>query len=132
MAKINEKKYKNVILFFANKIQNGTLGKLKLMKLLYFLDFDFFEKYGRSVTGDEYLRFEHGPVPRMGEKILNDIKGKGVRIISRKIGDGYNNQQLIQEYNIKQINRLPNSFFRDILILLSKRTINLLEVFKCH
>ena len=57
MAKINEKKYKNAILFFANRIRNGTLGKLKLMKLLYFLDFDFFEKYGRSVTGDEYLRF---------------------------------------------------------------------------
>src|SRR3989344_2714758 len=34
MAHINEKKYKNAILFFAGKIQNGTLGKLKMMKLL--------------------------------------------------------------------------------------------------
>ncbi len=48
--KIDEKKYKNAILFFAKKIQNGTLGKLKLMKLLYFLDFDFFEKYGRAAA----------------------------------------------------------------------------------
>ena len=36
MAKINEEKYKNVILFFANKIKNGTLGKLKMMKLYTF------------------------------------------------------------------------------------------------
>ena len=58
MAKIDEKKYRNIILFFANRVRNGTLGKLKLMKLLYFLDFDFFEKYGKSISGDEYLRFE--------------------------------------------------------------------------
>jgi len=43
MPHINEKKYKNAILFFAKKTQNGTLGKLKIKKLLYYLDFDFFE-----------------------------------------------------------------------------------------
>jgi len=96
MAKINEKKYKNAVLFFANKICNGTLGKLKLMKLLYYLDFDFFEKYGRSITGDEYLRFEHGPVPRMGEKILKQMQGKDIKIVSRKMPKGYNDQQHIE------------------------------------
>lgn len=96
MAKINNKKYKNAILFFAKKIQNGTLGKLKIMKLLYYLDFDFFEKYGRSVTGDEYLRFDNGPVPRMAEKILKEMKDKEVKITKHKIGQGYNDQQHIE------------------------------------
>lgn len=96
MAKINQKKYKNVILFFARRIQNGTLGKLKLMKLLYYLDFDFFEKYGRSVTGDDYLRFELGPVPRMAEKILREMNRKQIKIGSRKIKEGYNDQQYIE------------------------------------
>jgi len=96
MAKINEKKYKNAILFFAKKIQNGTLGKLKMMKLLYYLDFDFFEKYGRSVTGDEYLRFENGPVPRMAEKILKQMSGNEIKITSRKMPKGYNDQQHIE------------------------------------
>src|SRR3972149_9380527 len=95
-AKINEKKYKNVVLFFANKIRNGTLGKLKIMKLLYYLDFDFFEKYGRSVTGDQYLRFELGPVPRMGEKILKEMTGKEIKITKRKIADGLNDQMHIE------------------------------------
>ncbi|OGF89494.1 hypothetical protein A3I27_00785 [Candidatus Giovannonibacteria bacterium RIFCSPLOWO2_02_FULL_43_11b] len=96
MVKINEKKYKNAILFFAKKIQNGTLGKLKLMKLLYFLDFDFFEKYGKSVTGDEYLRFEYGPVPRMGEKILKKMDGKEIKVVKHKMPKGYNDQQRIE------------------------------------
>jgi len=92
MAKINEKKYKNVILFFANKIKNETLGKLKLMKLLYFLDFDFFERYDKSLTGDEYLRFTNGPVPRMAEKILKVMDGNEIKIIKKKIGEGYHDQ----------------------------------------
>jgi len=95
-SKINEKKYKNAILFFANKIKNGTLGKLKIMKLLYFLDFDFFEKYGRSITGDVYLRFENGPVPRMAEKILKEMNGKEIKIESRKVVEGYKDQQHIE------------------------------------
>jgi len=81
---------------FAQKIKNGTLGKLKMMKLLYYLDFDFFEKYGRSVTGDEYLRFDNGPVPRMGEKMLKEMNGKEIKILRKKIGNGYNDQMLIE------------------------------------
>ena len=95
MAKVNQKKYENAILFFARKIQNGTLGKLKMMKLLYYLDFDFFEKYGHSVTGDEYLRWENGPVPKMAEKILASMNGKSIKITRRKVAQGYNDQQCI-------------------------------------
>ena len=29
-----------------------------LMKLLHYLDFDHFEKYGTSVTGETYLRWQ--------------------------------------------------------------------------
>lgn len=96
MAKINEKKYKNVVLFFAKKVRNGTLGKLKMMKLMYFLDFDFFEKYGKSVTGDSYLRFENGPVPQNAEKILKMMIDKEIKITKIKIANGYNDQQLIE------------------------------------
>jgi len=96
MAKVNQKKYKNAIIFFARRIQNGTLGKLKMMKLLYYLDFDFFEKYGRSVTGDEYLRFDNGPVPRMGEMMIKEMNGKEIKITNRKIGNGYNDQLHIE------------------------------------
>ena len=104
VQKIDEKKYKNAVLFFAKKIQNGTLGKLNMMKLLYFLDFDFFEKYGRSITGDEYLRFEHGPVPRMGEKILKEMAGKEIKVSKRKIADGLNDQLHIEALKDFDIN----------------------------
>lgn len=113
---IDEKKYKNAILFFANKVRNGTLGKLKLMKLLYFLDFDFFEKYGRSITKDEYLRFENGPVPRMAEKLLKKMNGDGIKIVKKSIGVGYKDQQHIEP--LKQFDL--NVFTKEELLMLEE------------
>jgi uncharacterized phage-associated protein len=116
MARIHEKKYKNAIVFFARKIQNGTLGKLKMMKLLYYLDFDFFEKYGTSVTHDEYLRFENGPVPRMAEKILKEMNGTDIRITKRKIKEGLNDQQHIEACTDFDI----NVFTKEELLMLEE------------
>jgi uncharacterized phage-associated protein len=116
MAKLDEKKYKNAIVFFAQKIQNGTLGKLKLMKLLYYLDFDFFEKYGKSVTGDEYLRFENGPVPRMAEKLIKEMNGKEIKVTNRKIKEGLNDQQHIEALENFDI----NLFTKEELIMLEE------------
>jgi uncharacterized phage-associated protein len=51
----------NAIIFFARNTQ--YLGKIKLFKLLYLLDFAHFGTTGRSVTGLEYHAWKFGPVP---------------------------------------------------------------------
>ncbi len=43
--------------------QTAKCGKVKLFKLLYFLDFEHFKQTGRSVTGLEYYAWKMGPVP---------------------------------------------------------------------
>lgn len=40
----------------------GTLNKLKALKLIFFADRYHVRKYGRPVTGDEYLAMQYGPV----------------------------------------------------------------------
>lgn len=52
----------NAIIFFRNNTKN--LGKIKLFKLLYFLDFEHFKQTGRSVTGLSYSAWPMGPVPK--------------------------------------------------------------------
>lgn len=81
---INETKYRNAILYFASHINNGTLGKLKLMKLLYYLDFDHFQQYGTSVTGDDYLRWEMGPVPATAAIVIQDMVADGQLLVESK------------------------------------------------
>lgn len=51
----------NAILYFAENTR--ALGKIKLFKLLYLLDFEHFRKTGRPVTGMEYRAWKMGPVP---------------------------------------------------------------------
>lgn len=51
----------NAIVFFAQNTHN--LGKVKLWKLLYFLDFQHYRDVGRSVTGLQYYAWPKGPVP---------------------------------------------------------------------
>jgi len=51
----------NAIIYFAKHTQ--YLGKIKLFKLLYLLDFEHFRMTGRSVTGLNYHAWKYGPVP---------------------------------------------------------------------
>lgn len=73
MTKISEKKYQEVILYLANKLGGEIKGKKKLAKLLYFADFDFFEKFQKSITGDTYKALPMGPFPVTMEKIIADM-----------------------------------------------------------
>jgi uncharacterized phage-associated protein len=51
----------NAIVFFASN--TAYCGKIKLIKLLYLLDFEHFRQTGRSVTGLDYSAWKFGPVP---------------------------------------------------------------------
>ncbi|MDR2924671.1 MAG: SocA family protein [Azoarcus sp.] len=55
------KKLINAIIFFAKNVKH--LGKIKLFKLLYFLDFEHFKETGRSVTALDYYAWKMGPAP---------------------------------------------------------------------
>src|SRR5947207_7601192 len=69
-SKYSEEKLQQVILYFLEHINNVHLGRTKLMKLLYFVDFDHAEKYGRPVTGAVYRKLPHGPYPKDAEKLI--------------------------------------------------------------
>ncbi|HRD49283.1 MAG: SocA family protein [Candidatus Competibacter sp.] len=51
----------HAIIYFAKNTR--FLGKTKLCKLLYFLDFEHFKETGRAVTGLDYFAWKMGPVP---------------------------------------------------------------------
>ncbi|MEJ5329017.1 MAG: Panacea domain-containing protein [Desulfobaccales bacterium] len=52
----------HAIIFFLRNTR--YCGKLKLFKLLYFLDFLHFKQTAKSVTGLKYYAWEMGPVPK--------------------------------------------------------------------
>lgn len=52
----------NAILYFCKHTQKTS--KLKIFKLLFFLDFTHFKETGKSVTNLNYYAWEHGPIPK--------------------------------------------------------------------
>ena len=79
---------------FFQKDSKWHARKLKIRSFSITLTLIFW-KYGRPVT-DEYLRFENGPVPRMGEKFLKRWTAKKSKSPSEKVAEGYNDQQHIE------------------------------------
>jgi len=62
------------ILWFAHNTR--SLGKIKLFKLLYLLDFEHFRQTGRSVTGEEYRAWKMGPVPSGLVQEWDEMRGE--------------------------------------------------------
>ncbi len=74
---LNRKKYQNAILYLCQKLQGEVRGKKKLAKLLYFADFDLYEKHQRSITGDTYKAYPKGPLPSTLHEIINELSADG-------------------------------------------------------
>jgi len=62
------------------------LSKLRITKLLYFIDKYHIRKYGRFVLNDRYYRLPFGPVPFLSLIYINDFFKPEVRISGKKVG----------------------------------------------
>ena len=88
---LNRKKYQNAILYLCSKLKGEIRGKKKLAKLLYFVDFDLYEKKQKAITGEKYFAYPMGPFPEALEDITNEmIEGKTLNIRQDKGVNGYN------------------------------------------
>jgi uncharacterized phage-associated protein len=70
-------KLKNLILHLGSNPHVQNLGATKLWKLIYFIDSTALRELGASVTGSEFIRYDHGPVPSRGEKSLKQLENAG-------------------------------------------------------
>lgn len=53
----------------------GTCDIHKCHKILYFADNEHLSKYGRSITGDTYIRMDFGPVPTCIYDLFKAVRG---------------------------------------------------------
>ena len=88
---INKKKYENAVLYLCEKLNGEIRGKKKLAKLLYFADFDFYEKNQKSITGDIYRALPMGPFPITLDTLTETMtKSKTIAIDQVEEREGYN------------------------------------------
>ena len=77
MPRANVKKFKEVLLYVLSKVgAKPNIGETALYKLLYFIDFDFYEKFEEQLTGAHYIKNHYGPIPVEFKKIVENMEGK--------------------------------------------------------
>lgn len=74
----NLKKFKEVLLYILEKVGGKpNVGLTVLYKLLYFIDFDYYEKFEEQLMGLTYMKNHHGPTPKEFIKVLEEMKQNG-------------------------------------------------------
>lgn len=74
----NLKKFKEVLLYLLDKVgAKPNIGETALYKLLYFIDFDYYEKFEEQLIGATYIKNRFGPTPVEFIKIVEDMKKRG-------------------------------------------------------
>jgi len=73
----NLEKFKEVFLYILNKVgSKPNIGETVIYKLLYFIDFDFYEKFEEQLVGATYIKNRYGPTPiefkKISEKMIEE------------------------------------------------------------
>ncbi len=75
----NLEKFKEVLLYILSKVGSKPhIGETVIYKLLYFIDFDYYEKYEEQLIGATYIKNKYGPTPIEFKKIIEKMKDKDV------------------------------------------------------
>lgn len=72
---MNTEKFQNAVLYFSKHCK--YVGRVKLAKLLYFLDFDHFGVHSKPITDACYRHKQFGPMPDQFDPMIKRMKELG-------------------------------------------------------
>ena len=83
----NLKKFKEVLLYVLKKVgSNPNVGESVIYKLLYFIDFNFYEKFEEQLIGATYIKNNYGPTPKEFMKVVERMEREAELV---KVEDKY-------------------------------------------
>lgn len=70
----NLEKFREIFLYILNKIgSKPNIGETVVNKLLYFIDFNYYEKFEEQLIGATYIKNQYGPTPIEFKKIVDKM-----------------------------------------------------------
>jgi len=71
-------KFKEVLLYILERIgARPNIGEAVVCKLMYFIDFDYYEKFEEQLIGAKYIKNHFGPTPVAFPEIIAQMKQEG-------------------------------------------------------
>lgn len=81
---------REIILHIAERSEGDRLfGSTKLNKILYWADFQFYGQHLRTITGQEYMRIQFGPVPRRMKLVLKSMQSEEILAVAERTVFGH-------------------------------------------
>ena len=78
IPKENLERFKQVLLYIISKVGGRpNIGQTAIYKLLYFIDFDYYEKYQKYLIGAKYIKNTYGPTPVSFARVSRNLQDKG-------------------------------------------------------
>ena len=75
----NVEKFREVLIYILNRVgSKPNIGESVIYKLLYFIDFDFYERYEEQLIGATYIKNHYGPTPLEFSKVVESMLGRDI------------------------------------------------------
>ena len=121
----NIDKLKQVLLYILNKVgSKPNIGETVIYKLLYFIDFNFYEKYEEQLIGATYIKNKYGPTPVEFKKVVDDMVSKGeIELVNSNYFQYPQKKYLpLKSFDLRQFKAHEIEVVNDVLNRLSDKT----------
>jgi len=81
-------KFRELLLYILERVgARANVGETVIYKLLYFIDFDYYEKYEEQLVGATYIKMPFGPAPAEFKDIVQGMLDKDLVLVKTKVFD---------------------------------------------
>lgn len=121
----NLEKFKEVFLYILNKVgSKPNIGETVIYKLLYFIDFNFYEKYEEQLIGATYIKNRYGPTPIEFRKIVDKMVGNKeiIKVVSAYFQYPQTKYLPLRKADLTKLNANEKELIDDVVNNLSNMT----------
>lgn len=89
-------KFRELILYIVSRHEaDRDFGTARLYKTLFYADFGAYVLIGRPITGRDYIKMPHGPMPDRVAEVIEKLVRNGDAAIERRNRDGFVQKRMI-------------------------------------
>ncbi len=125
VPKESTERFKQVLLYIVSKVgSRPNIGQTAIYKLLYFIDFDYYEKYQKYLIGAKYIKNTYGPTPVSFAKISHDLEVEGelVEVNSKHFNYDQKKYLVTSEPDVSLLSAQELKHIDDELVRLASKT----------
>ena len=130
VIKNNPDKLKQVLLYVLNRVGGKpNVGEVVLHKLLYFIDFDYYEKFEETLMGATYIKNHHGPTSVELDSIIKAMQKNGEieAVESRYFGYPQRKYLPHKRPNLAKLSAREKNHVDEVLVRLSDKNAKEME-----